>query len=112
VGIYSATPRAWTGFSSAALQAEVDGWTAPALADPVPGRGTIETYTIDYSAPEPRGLVIGRDAEGLRFVAMTGKESPLVQALIAQEPLAGEVAYSPDEKGRLVVTRFSPQAPV
>lgn len=107
VGIYSATPRAWTGFSSVALQAEVDSWTAPVLADPAPGQGIIETYTIDYSAPEPRGLVIGQDADGRRFVAMTGKDSPLMKALIEQEPLGGQVAYSPDEKGRLVVTAFS-----
>ena len=108
VGVYSATPRAWTGFSSSALQAEVNAWAAPALADPAAGRGIVETYTIDYSAPEPRGLVIGSDSDGRRFTAMTGKDSPLVQALIAQEPLGGEVAYSPDDKGRLMVTAFSP----
>jgi acetyl-CoA C-acetyltransferase len=104
VGIYSARPRAWTGFDSRALQAEVDAWPAPALAGPVAGEGVIETYTIDYAGPAPRAVAIGTVAGGARFLAMAGEaEGEVVQAMIDHDPLGARVSLAPDEAGRTVI---------
>ena len=109
VGVYSTTPKAWTGFDSAKLQAEVDAWQAPPLAQPTSGEGKVETYTIDYSGPDPRVLVVGRLPTGERFVAMTGKgDNAMAQKFIDQEPLRGQVTFKADEKGRLEITSFTP----
>jgi acetyl-CoA C-acetyltransferase len=99
VGVYSTQPRAFAPFSSAALQAEVDAAPAPALAESVTGQGTVETYTIDYSGPAPKGLIIARTDAGERFVAYT--DDPVrVEAMIAHDPLGATVMVGPDDKGR------------
>jgi hypothetical protein len=41
-------------------------------------------------------------------VAMTDKDSPLVQRLIDEEPIGGAVTFAPDDKGRLLLTGFEP----
>ncbi len=114
VGVYSTNPSTWTGFDSQALQAEVDGWTAPALAAPpalgTTARGVVDTYTIDYSVDPPRGIVVGRRADGdARFVA-TSDDPEIVQAMIEREPLWAEVSMTADEKGRCILKSFTPAA--
>jgi len=108
VGVYSATPKPWTGFDSKSLQAEVDAWPAPALAGGEPAAGVIQTYTIDYAQTPPKAVVIGaRDGEGARFVAMSD-EPATVQAMIENDPLGGRVEIAPNEEGRCVIGRFAP----
>jgi acetyl-CoA C-acetyltransferase len=109
VGVYSTKPRAWQPFDSKPLQAEVDGWAAPALAAAYAGDGDIETYTIDYAGPAPRGVIIGRTPEGARFAAGAEDET-LVRRLIAEEPLGGRVTVATQEDGRVLVTGFTPAA--
>ena len=107
VGVYSTTPSTWTGFDSAALQAEVDGWTAPPLVSGAAGEGLIDTYTIDYAGAAPHGVVVGRVTDGRRFVAMSD-DPAIVQAMIAGEPLGARVTVEAGENGRSIVTGFAP----
>lgn len=108
VGIYSTRPTAWRGFSSTALQTQIDGWPAPPLAGEATS-GIVETYTIDYSREAPAGVVVARDAAGARFLAMTDPaDAGLAQAMIAAEPLGARIACHSDPEGRRVLTDFQP----
>ncbi|HEY2708286.1 MAG TPA: acetyl-CoA acetyltransferase [Caulobacteraceae bacterium] len=109
VGIYSTEPRAWQAFDSGPLQQEVNAWAAPALAMDHAGDASIETFTIDYAGPEPRGVVIGRTESGARLAAAV-EDADLVRRLIAEEPLGGRVTVAPAGEGRLAVTSFTPGA--
>jgi acetyl-CoA C-acetyltransferase len=109
VGVYSTAPRAWESFDSKPLQAEVDAWDAPPVRPDYAGPATIETYTIDYSGPAPKGAVIARTAEGARIVAMTADEPAVVQEMIAKDPLGGAISVAPNEAGRNVIEAFTPR---
>jgi acetyl-CoA C-acetyltransferase len=108
-GVYSTTPRPWTALDSAGIQAEIDAWPAPAIASGT-GEGVVETFTIDYSAPEPRGVIIGALANGgARFVAMTDPDQPaVVQSMIASDPLGAHVALILNDKERSLVRSITP----
>jgi acetyl-CoA C-acetyltransferase len=109
VGIYSTRRAKWKGFDSASLQTEVDAWSAPRV-EPGQGAGTVETYTIDYSGPRPRAVVVGKlDASGARFVAMTDPEdATIAQRMIAAEPLGAKVEVELNEQGRSIIRTFDP----
>ena len=109
VGVYSTRPRAWRPFSSAELQAEIDGWAAPDLAPDHAGEATVETYTIDYAGPQPRGVLIGRTDAGQRTVAAVEDEA-LVRQLIAEEPLGGRFTNQLTPEGRSLAVAFSPRS--
>jgi acetyl-CoA C-acetyltransferase len=109
-GVYSTKPRAWHPFSSKDLQAEIDAWPAPASATDSENSGTVETYTIDYGREQPRGILVVRTPSGARFAAMTDPEDgAIVQQMIAKEPLGAAVETRRDDKGRRVVTSFTPK---
>ena len=109
VGVYGTEPRPFKPFSSKALQAQIDAWPIPPMRAEPAGEGTVVTYTIDYSGPEPRGMVIGVDAAGDRFAAMTDKDgAAILQRMIDEEPLGAKVTFAADDKGRRVLTGFSP----
>ncbi|MGH6958382.1 MAG: acetyl-CoA acetyltransferase, partial [Caulobacteraceae bacterium] len=88
VGAYSTKPAPWKGFDSAPLQREIDGWAAPALTQGYAGEAAVETYTIDYAGPAPRGVVVARTPAGERLAAGTDEQG-LVRRLIAEEPMGG-----------------------
>jgi acetyl-CoA C-acetyltransferase len=95
---------------------EGDDWLAPVASaqapeaptttsstDPAEGRATLETYTVLYDrdgAPE-RGIVLGRTAEGRRFVANTPEDRALLEAFVATEQIGREGALR-QEEGRNV----------
>ncbi len=110
VGVYSTTYAPWRPFDSRPLQAQIDSWSAPPIG-PGAGAGTLETYIIDYAAEPPRGVVIGRLAEGgARFVAMTDPADPTVtQAMIDHDPLGASVTVSLDEDSRSIVKSLVPK---
>lgn len=109
VGVYGTRPRPFQPFDSRALQARIDAWPIPPMRAEPSGEGTVVTYTIDYSGPEPRGMVIGADAAGDRFAAMTDKDgAALVQRMIDEEPLGARVTFAADDKGRRILTSFEP----
>jgi acetyl-CoA C-acetyltransferase len=68
----------------------------------------VEAYTVVHDrAGEPeRGIVIGRDAAGRRFVANTPADRPLLEDMERREMVGvrGRVAPSPD--GRVL---FAPE---
>jgi acetyl-CoA C-acetyltransferase len=109
VGVYSTRPAPPPSFDDTALQAEIDAWPAPATA-PGEGAGVIETYTIDYSRPEPVGIVVGRRlAERARFVARTAPgDATIVQRMAAEEPLGARVTLAQDHDGRALIVAFEP----
>jgi acetyl-CoA C-acetyltransferase len=110
VGLYSTAPKPWAGFDSRPLQAEVDAWPAPALDPAFAGEAGIETYTIDYSGPQPRATVIARDPAGARIVAMAPAESEVVAAMIAEDPLGGVVRLAPNADGHTLIEGFRPKS--
>jgi acetyl-CoA C-acetyltransferase len=96
-GVYCTTPAAWRPDASASLQAEVDGWPAPAEAVQADGWATIETYTVKHGRDGARtGIVIGRlEQDGRRFVARADdRDASLVSLLSSaeREPV-GERVY-------------------
>jgi acetyl-CoA C-acetyltransferase len=107
VGVYSTRPAEWRAFDSAPLQREVEGWAAPALAPSYSGEGEVETYTIDYAGPQPRGVIVGRTPDNARFAALADDEA-IVRRLIAEEPLGGRASVAAQDDGRIVVTDFDP----
>lgn len=109
VGIYSSEPAEWRSFSSQDIQAEIDAWPPPSPAPDGADAGVVETYTIDYGRGAPAGVLIGRTAEGARFVAMTDPEDPaIMQEMIAREPLGASIVCRRDERGRRIVSAFKP----
>jgi len=109
VGVYSTVPTPWRPFDSRALQAEIDGWTAPAVV-PGEGSGVVETYTIDYSGPAPFGVVVGRvDESGARFVSRTDPDDETVaRSMIAHEPLGARVTVARNADDRSIIRAFEP----
>jgi len=111
VGVYSTAPAAWTGFDSRGVQAQIDGWAAPAVAQGE-GEGLVDTYTIDYAGKAPVGVVVGRLIDGgARFVAMTDPDDPaVVGAMISHDPVGAKVAASVNAEGRSILKSLEPAA--
>ena len=99
-GIYSAEPPPgpWRPAENAAIQAEVEAQPGPPVADRAEGDATIETYTVVFGRDgEPEyGIVIGRLADGRRFVANAFQRDALL-AWTREEAvgLRGRVSHDP-----------------
>ncbi len=64
----------------------------------------VETYTINHGGEAPRGVVIGRLADGARFVAATSTADPaVIETTIATDPLGATVEVALDERGRSII---------
>lgn len=79
--------------------------TPPALIEHAAGRATVETFTVEYSrGGEPtRGFVIGRVADGARFVANTADGDRATLASLVDEkhePIGGHGVVSTAADGR------------
>lgn len=91
IGIYS-TARPIDDFSRedpAVLQQEIDAVEHPSLNTKPSGTGAIETYTVLFGRngePE-RGLVIGRLADGQRFIADTTPDPSLLAWMVRENPI-------------------------
>ena len=89
VGVYAAAPKEgrFVREEPAPRQALLDAQAAPALAAEPSGDATIETYTVlhDRDGAPVRGLVIGRLADGRRFLAATPDDRALLDGLMARE---------------------------
>ena len=106
-GVYSTTPAGWRPDASGTLQAQVDGWAAPAQATRADGWATIETCTVAYGRGGARtGIVIGRlDADGRRFAARTGdRDGVTIGLLAAGEPIGARVYARSFGSGNRVAT--------
>jgi acetyl-CoA C-acetyltransferase len=95
-GVYSTKPAAWQPDSSAALQAEVDGWDAPAQLRRADGWAVIESFTVTHARDgAAAGIVIGRlEAGGERFAARAADEDrEMLDLLTAAEQPIGQRVY-------------------
>ncbi len=107
MGGYPTEGAEWRGFDSKPLQTRIDAWPAPVLAPTYAGEADIESYTIDYSGPEPRPVVLARTAAAERVVAAVD-DPALVLRFIEEEPLGGKVTVAGGGEGRSVITAFEP----
>jgi acetyl-CoA C-acetyltransferase len=98
VGVYSAQPPSRPCHNAdPQLQAKFDELPSVELLEQAEGRASIETYTIVYSRGLPTlAIVLGRTAEGRRFVANTrdGDASSLMKMAEAEELMGREVTVS------------------
>jgi acetyl-CoA C-acetyltransferase len=88
IGIYSGAPpiRPWR--RAEAYDGAIDGTGAPPpLAVESRGPAVIETYTVmhDHDGMPIRGLVIGRQEDGRRFLANTPDDRGVLEGLMAAE---------------------------
>jgi acetyl-CoA C-acetyltransferase len=101
VGVYSTEPAPFVERSSKGLQAEIDGWDKPALAETPNGLARIETYTIDFAKPDAlKAMIVGRLlSTNERFVATndTG-DGATVNEMLKREPLNAEVSVRSSDK--------------
>lgn len=88
IGIYSTqTPRTpWRRPDPKAPQRVVDALRGPPIVLEPSGAATIETYTVAHGRAGPaRGIVIGRDEAGRRFVANTPADEATLRDLESRE---------------------------
>ena len=106
VGIYSTRPVQFTRCDSSGLQAQVDSWPAPSVADEADGPATIESYTVVHGKSGPtKAVVVARlDGTGERFLANTHDEDErTLQALIEEDPLGAAIHVRSFEYGNRFV---------
>lgn len=94
VGIYSTTPSPLRPDDSASLQREIDAAPAPETVAHPNGWATIETYTVNYTRKGDIGIVIGRLADGRRFLSQVAKgDDELMAALADDEQQIGKRVF-------------------
>ena len=104
VGVYSTRPveGAWARQDPAVIQRRIDALPHPAVVDRPQGAATIETYTVAHSRDGYRaGIVVGRDAQGRRFVANTPADEATLRDLESREGVGRSGQVGPSEDGSL-----------
>lgn len=82
-GVYATTPTRgrWTRADPATYQREIDVVPAPAFTHTPAGPATVEALTVVHDRGEPAlAIVIGRQADGTRFLANTTDRLPELAA--------------------------------
>jgi len=108
-GIYSTTPveGPWGRQDPKVLQKEIDALPHPEIVETPEGPATIETYTVCHSREGYRmAIVIGRDAEGRRFVANTPPDQAVLMDLESREGVGRTGTVRPSQDGKLNI--FTP----
>jgi acetyl-CoA C-acetyltransferase len=109
IGIYATEPppRAWVREDPHVYQSSLDAMPHPSVVTQPSGRGTIETYTVlhDRDGQPIRGIVIGRLADGRRFLANTSDDRAILEGLMAREGVGRPGAVTAGE----TVNRFDPE---
>lgn len=108
IGIYSTKPFEgdWAREVPSRIQSQIDSLPHPEIVERPVGSSTIETYTVVHSREGVRmGIVVGRDAEGRRFVAHTPDDSATLLDLESREGVGrtGIVGPHPDGVRNLFV---------
>jgi acetyl-CoA C-acetyltransferase len=106
VGVYASTPveGPWRREDPKVLQREIDSLPHPEIVKAPEGEATIETYTVVHDRGGYRmGIVIGRDATGRRFVAVTPDDEGTLRGLEVVESVGrpGRVERHPDGRRNL-----------
>lgn len=107
-GIYSTDPpkNAWVRADPSIGQMRIDAEPHPAFADAPSGDATVETYTVLFDrdgAPE-RGIVIGRLADGTRFIANTPTDRRTLESMTKHEMVGTKGAVRPADAGANLFT--------
>jgi acetyl-CoA C-acetyltransferase len=101
-GVYS-TSRPKTPFERqdpAVLQRQIDALPHPAVTETPQGAARIETYTVVHRREGPyMGIVVGRDADDRRFVALTANDPATLASLEQGEQVGrtGQVSAGPGD---------------
>lgn len=106
LGIYSTTPvkGAWKREDPKSYQRDIDAMPRPEVEAKPEGEGTIETYTVMHDRTGPKmGIVIGRLANGKRFVAHTPSGPATLHDLMEREALGRRGTVTPGDKTNLFV---------
>lgn len=88
VGIYSAIPpkALFARRPVKEYQTEIDTLASPEIVVEPSGQATIETYTVIWGRDKVRmGIIVGRDAQGRRFIANTPEDEGLLLDLQSKE---------------------------
>mgnify|MGYP000027917245 CR=1 FL=1 len=88
MGVYSTTPPKgpWKRENPKDYQKQIDALPHPEIVSEPSGPATIETYTVVHGRDRVRmGIVIGRDAQGRRFVANTPDDEATLLDLQSRE---------------------------
>ena len=101
-GIYSAQPPR-TPFERedlAVVQRQIDALPHPQITETPRGSAVIETYTVVHARKGYRmGIVIGRDADGRRFVANTPRDEATLSGMEASEQIGRRGTVGPAGDG-------------
>jgi acetyl-CoA C-acetyltransferase len=82
------------------IQAEIDALPHPPIVERPTGAATIETYTVVHRREgHGRGIVIGRDSAGHRFVANTPEDEATLRGLEAVESVGRTGRVGPTDDG-------------
>jgi acetyl-CoA C-acetyltransferase len=108
VGVYSTDPveGRWERQDPHVIQAEIDALPHPPIVARPEGPATIETYTVVHRREGVgRGIVIGRDQAGHRFVANTPEDEATLRGLESVESVGrtGRVGLAPDGERNLFI---------
>ena len=107
MGVYSATPTTgrWRRDDPKALQKTIDAMTHPAIVEAPEGAATLETFTVVHGRDGYMlGIVIGRDAQGRRFVANTPKDEAVYRWLEENDVIGAPGRVTQSDKGLNVFT--------
>lgn len=105
-GLYSTTPKegGFVRSKKSAIQPGIDGEESPELAVVAEGMGEIETYTVVHGRKGiEQGIVIGRLADGRRFLANTPNDPATLTNLLEQDSL-GRAGLVHHEGGKNIFT--------
>lgn len=107
-GIYSSSPpaRPFDRQDPKVIQAQIDALPHPAVIERPNGPATVEAYTVVHGREGYlMGIVIGRDAEGRRFVAHTPDDADTLRSLEAEESVgrSGVVRQTEDGQRNLFI---------
>jgi acetyl-CoA C-acetyltransferase len=108
VGVYGTAPPSgpWRMPEAQTVQALVDAEPSPEVVREAEGRGTIETYTVlhDRESAPLAGIVVGRLADGRRFLATLPGDRAVLEALTVREGVGLAGTVRPHDG----VNRFAP----
>ncbi len=100
-GIYSTVPTSgsWRREDPKSYQKDIDAEPHPALIERPDGRGTVETYTVVTGRDGKRiGIIVGRDAQGRRFLANTLDDDATLDWMMREDMLGRAGTVTPGER--------------
>lgn len=102
-GVYSTNrfEGRWEREDPKVIQRQIDALPHPEIVERPQGRATIETYTVIHAREGYRdGIVIGRDEQDRRFVAVTPSDEATLRDLEGREGVGRTGTVGPHEDGK------------